>query len=199
MQTLVAELSVTSGMPDTDPASQFAWCVQQGINAWQKAGEIVVREIEKDPSFPERVAAKFASISEHTVRVFQRIGLKQIHPELYLSAKPGAKMLLRLPYETQEKHLKEPVDLLIKTGEGWETLRADVDKLTKDQAEQVFDRDGIRDAAAQRLYIESKAARQTASTPKHKDEFKVIGKTLHVLGPCQLSRKQLLRIIEDME
>jgi hypothetical protein len=184
---------------DKDPVSQFARLFQLGIDAWLEAGKIVVSEMEKDPSFPERVAAKCKHISEHTVRIFRQFGLRKMHPELYASGKPGAKMLLRLPYETQEKHLKEPVELLIKTPEGWETLRADVDKLTKDQAEQVFSKDGIRDAAEQRLHIESKLARQNVAAPKHKDEFKVIGKTLHVLGPCQLSRKQLLRIIEDME
>lgn len=104
----MSNTTALSASNENDPASQFASLLQVGISAWTKAGEIVAREMEKDPSFPERVAAKFKHISEHTVRVFQRIGKKLVHPELYMSDKPGARALLRLPYSLQEKHIKEP-------------------------------------------------------------------------------------------
>lgn len=175
---------------------QFVSLFQQGYEAWVKAGKLVSEALEQDPDFGDKVHAKHPEISVDTVYAFDRLGRKELHPKLLVSDSPGARRLRRLPYSIQEKLTSNPVSLLIKTDKGWDTLSVSVFNLTPEQAAQVFDSDGVRNEQAQRAFLESKHSKALIQVD---EPYRVSGRKLMVMQPCQLTAKQLVRILSEME
>lgn len=174
----------------------FVTLFQRGYDAWIEAGKLVASALEEDPDFADKVHAKHPEISCDTVYAFDRLGRKELHPKLLISDSPGAKKLRRLPYGYQEKYSDNPVPLLVKTEKGWETLKASVFNLTSEQANQVFDADGVRPEAAQRTWLECKSSKAIIQVD---DAWRVTGRKLIVMQPCQFTAGQLARMLADME
>lgn len=176
--------------------NKFIELFLKGIELWLEAGRIVSQALEEDPDFAEKVNAAHPEISVDTVYAFDRIGRKQLHPKLVISDSPGARKLRRLPYTMQEKYTDEPVPVLIRTESGWETLKVNVFNLTSEQAAQVFDGDVIRTEGAQRAWLESKASKALIQVD---EPYRVSGRKLLIMQPCQLNAKQLATILAQME
>lgn len=174
----------------------FVELFQRGYDAWIEAGKIVAGALESDPDFAEKVHAKHPEISCDTVYAFDRLGRKELHPKLLISDSPGAKKLRRLPYSVQERYCDAPVPLLIKNENGWEVLMASVFNLTTDQANQVFDGDGVRPDGAQRTWLENKNSKAIIQVD---EAYRVSGRKLIVMHPCQFTAGQLARMLADME
>lgn len=179
-----------------DRIDRAAALIQQGIDAWVEAGKIIAELVDSDPLVLEEMSRK-KGIPLGVLERFEQIGRKQIHPQLLCSDAPGFRKMIKLPYSIQERYLVEPVDLLIKTDTGWETLRVDVKNLTPDQADQVFTRSGIRDAAAQRAFIEDRAAKRLAPLAKGDLPYRIVGNKIVILSACTLSTKELANILAE--
>lgn len=177
----------------------FIEFVMQGIECWTKAGEIAAMASESDPNWIDDVCDKCPDITPECVKRFIDIGRKKLHPRLAISEAPGVRRLRRLPYAVQEKFSNEPLELLVSSGSGWETLRVDVRNLTPDQAAQVLDEDGPRSIAAQRAYIEDRAAKRVAPPIRASLPYRIVGKKLVVMTGCTLERKDLTKILGEME
>jgi hypothetical protein len=180
-------------------ARQFAELMQAGIDKWVEAGKYAAACIDEDANFVDEVCDEFPQITPEMVLTFARVGRSEVHPYLLLSDAPGIRRLRRLPYAVQEKYAKEPVRLLVSHDGKWETLNVDVRNLTPDQASQVFGNDGVRSDAAQRAFIEDKAAKRIAPAVKANLPYRVTSRTLVVMEPVSLDRKELLRILNEME
>jgi hypothetical protein len=178
---------------------RFIDLVFKGVEAWMEAGKIVCEILDEDPEALDRIVAQCPNISPEMVIRFEQIGRKQIHPQLLLSDAPGVRHLRRQPFQLQEKHAKEPVEMLVKTDKGWETLQVDVRNLTARQAEQVFGKEGIRSAAAQRVYLEDQNARHHAPPVKANLPYRVVGREIVVMEPCRLSAREVAQILADIE
>lgn len=176
---------------------KFAELVSAGIESFVEAGKIVSRNLDADPEFADKIHAAHPSISVDMVYSFDRIGRGELHPKMLVSNQPGIKKLRRLPFRYQEKYADEPVPLLIKNGNSWETLQVSVYNLTPEQARQVFDADGVRTEAAQRAWIE--AAKAKAAPISIDEAFRVVGRTLVVMEPCKLTARQLAGLLAQME
>lgn len=179
-----------------DSVEKFYTLLQEGYEKWIEAGRIVSEALEQDPDFADKVHAAHPEISTDTVYAFDRIGRKQLHPKLVMSDSPGAKRLRRLPYSLQEKHSNQPVPVLIKNERGWDTLNVSVFNLSSEQASQVFDSDSLRTEAAQRAYLETKSTKAFIQVD---EPFRVSGRKLIVMQPCQFTAGQLARVLADME
>lgn len=182
--------------PQKTNIERFVVLFQRGYDAWIEAGKVVAAALEDDPDFADKVHAEHPEISVDTVYAFDRLGRKELHPKLLISDSPGAKKLRRLPYSLQEKCIDNPVPLLIKTEKGWEILNASVFNLNSEQANQVFDADGIRPEAAQRTWLESKSSKAIVQID---EAYRVSGRKLIVMQPCQFTAGQLARLLADME
>lgn len=175
---------------------KFVQLVNEGVEKWIEAGEIVSREIDNDPSWPDKVVKEHPEISEDTIYAFDRIGRKELLPKLLMSNKPGPKRLRRLPYSYQEKFAEQPVELLVQAQGEYDTLKVSIWNMTPDQARQAFDVDGPRTPQQQRAWMES---RHVSEEARHFNEpFRVSGSTLVVLEPCRFSTKQLASILAQM-
>ncbi len=180
----------------TDQISKFVSLFQQGYEAWIEAGKIVSASLESDADFADKVHAAHPEISCDTVYAFDRLGRKELHPKLLISDAPGSRKLRRLPFTLQEKYTEQPVKVLVKNSKGWDTLEISVFNLTPDQANQVFDGDSIRSEAAQRAWLEGKASKAMIQID---EPYRVSGRKLVVMQPCQFTAGQLCRLLADME
>jgi hypothetical protein len=178
-------------------AKYFVDLVFKGIECWIEAGQFVATKIDENPNFVDEVCREFPQLSPEYVIRFEQVGRKKLHPQLILSSAPGARRLISLPYSLQEKHITEPVDVVIKTDAGWETLKIDIRNLTKDQADQVFERDSIRSEAAQRAFIEDRAAKRVAPSTNADLPYRIVKNKLVVMEPCTFSASELARILSQ--
>lgn len=173
--------------------------IQQGISAWAEAGRLIAEGIDENKNFIDELCSKHPMLSDGIVRRFEQIGRGTIDARLLVTENPGAVRLRQLPIQLQQKHLSEPVEVLIKTDSGWETLRMDVMNLTRDQAAQVFTADGVRSVAAQRAFIEDRAMKQAAPLAAAELPYRVNGRKLVITNPCTLTSKDLARVLAEME
>lgn len=177
--------------------AQFVELISQGIESWVKAGRIVAEAVDDDPDWIEKACDAVPGLQYETVRQFERIGRGHIEPRLLLSNTPGSRRLLGLPIEQQQRFLKDPVPVLIKTDAGWETLKTPIDNLTAFQASQVFGDRKVRTEAEQRAWLESKATVRAAA--QIDEPYRVSGRKLIIFQACQLSAKQLAQLLAQME
>lgn len=181
-------------------ANQFVKLVMEGIDAWTRAGEIAARAIAENPNFIDEVCDACPDITPEAVKRFQAIGLKKLHPQLAISEAPGVRRLRKLPFALQEQFVKAPIELVVLRDKGGvEVLKVDVRNLTPDQAAQVFTEDDIRSAAEQRAYIEDRNAKRIAPPTRANLPYRHDSKKLIVMEPCTFSRKELAKILAEME
>ena len=188
-----------SDKPVKHQAQNFVELVLKGMEAWTKAGEIAARAAEDDPEFVDNVCDAHPDFTPEFVKRFVLIGQKKLHPQLLINESPGVRRLRRLPYEVQEKHAHDPVALLIKTEKGFDTIQVDVRNLTPDQAGQIFSDDGVRSEAGQRAFLEDKFAKRMAPPVKSNLPYRVSGKKLIVLVPCQFDKRELTKLLLELE
>lgn len=177
---------------------QFIDLVLQGTQCLYEAGVIAAQAIDADPDFIDKVCDLCPDMTAEFVKRMELIGRKRLHPQLAISETPGVRRLRRLPYGLQEKHVKTPLPVLVRTESGWDVLKIDVRNLTPAQSVQVMADDHIRSEAEQRAFLEDRAA--VNAVPKgHNPPYRVTGNRLVIIEPCQLSRKELATLLAEME
>jgi hypothetical protein len=180
-------------------AELFISLITKGLESWLAAGKLVMESLEANPAWAEEVHALYPEVGLETIYAFERIGRMKLHPRLLLSDAPGYRRLRCLPYDLQEKFLKEPVKLLIREGKNWEELNVNAVNLTADQCKQVFTDHEVRSVPAQRAWIESQNMRKLVPFSDAEMPYRIIGKQLVVNAPCRLKVSELARIIAQME
>jgi len=181
--------------------SEFCSLVNTGIEAWSKAGELVVKLIDEHGLSVASIAQASSYLTDEIVGRFEQLGRKQIIPNLLISDFPASKHLFRLPYSEQKRLIDGQVELLVVTEKGTETLMVDTENLTPAQCKQVFDRTAVRSIGAQRAYMESKKEEYRISSAIHESDpfYKVRGKKVIFTKPCEISSRQLAQILAEIE
>lgn len=179
---------------------QFIEAVKQGALALKRAGDLLVQCLDADPNAKARISAK-SGIGMSTLNVFERIGRKQLHSDLFLMDVPATPFLARLPYSDQEKYLHEPVELLVGNNGSADVLKVDIRNLTPEQARQVFAHDHTRDIAEQRAWLaqQSRKAKTVNVTPTN---YRIKGDAVEFLlggNKLRVTRAELLRIAAEMD
>jgi len=183
--------------------SGFRSLIMEGIDAWVKAGEILVDLLDNHGVTYDQITSKCDGITTDILARFEQIGRKQIYPQLLVNTSSGSRKLAAMPYSQQVRYSKEPVSVLVKNGKSSDTLLVKVENLTTEQVRQVFAKDGIRDLGAQRAWIEDreKAIREAEVVECSEWEvpWSVKGKQVVFSKPCAMGRKELLAILSEME
>ena len=176
---------------------QIATLFTDGIEAWRKAGEILVQLYDADPDNRAKIKSDLCAFPSGALNTLERIGRKKLVPQVYASAGIGFKRLQSMPYDVQERCLKAPVDLLVIDNEGRaDTLKVNIKDLSKEQAAQVFGATELRDLSAQRAYLAD--ARAKSAPQRVEDAFRLLKDRLVVVRPCELSRQQLTSLLAQM-
>lgn len=181
---------------------QVATLIQQGIDAWEQAGAIIVRLIDSGTSIDEIHDQMNGSIPTGALESFERIGRRQVVPSLLIADYPAASHLMKLSIDQQESLLSNGCSLMILNESGPNVLKCSVRDLTGDQCRQLFNGNGVRSPGQQRTWIESnREKRATAKLAlKAADEPYIIrrGKVLFN-KTCELTRQQLAMLLAQME
>jgi hypothetical protein len=181
--------------------TEFVALVTQGIECWNKAGEIVVRLLDEHNMTIADIAETSELLTEDIVTRFEQLGRKQLIPCLLVADYPAARHLVRLPYSEQKRAVETSVDLLVCEGKETSVLKVSVENLTPTQCRQVFDGDQVRSIGAQRAWLEDRRAtqeiRDVLSSPGAL--YQVRGRKVVFKRPCELSAGQLAQIISEIE
>jgi hypothetical protein len=174
----------------------IASLILKGIECWYDAGRALCDLIDEDPSVIDKICADIPALSPNVLRQLERIGRKQLMPSLLLKNGPGWNKLRAMPFDVQEKYSDTPVELVIITEKGHDTLKVKVEDLSAAQVRQVFKDDCIRDVSAQRAWL----AENQPMKPKHVIEqpYTIHGKFVD-FSECRLSLQQLLTIAAQMK
>ncbi len=133
----------------------FGQYVEQGVEAWKKAGEILVVMIDADDSARGKILNKYPWMNVDILASFERIGNGQLYAPLLLDSSPGARRLSQLPYDQQAKLYGSNVE--VATVRGGEVITS-VRKLTllnESEARLVLSDTGLRP-----IHEQSKMARE---------------------------------------
>jgi len=175
--------------------------ITRGIECWSKAGEIVVKLIDDHRMTIQEIAGNSEFLTEDILSRFEQLGRKQILPQLLVADYPAARHVIKLPYSEQSRAADAGVELLVMGDEGHSTLKVGIGNLTPLQCKQVFTKDSIRSLAAQRAYIESQKTYNEIKDRICTDEaiWKVSGRKVVFLKPCQMTARELAQIIAEIE
>lgn len=174
----------------------FSSLVQQGIDAWTRAGALLVEMIESDPKCRESIIEQCPDITEEILSRFEAIGRKQIHPQTLLNNSPGMRRLRRLPYSEQARYVSEPVELLVQKPDGPQKLKVAIKNLTANQAMQVFGTHGVRTPEAQRAWLESNSGKKAAQAPA--TPYTIHGRKVIFNAGCEVSARELATILAQI-
>lgn len=172
--------------------------IQDGINAWERAGREIVNLIDINRMSLEEIAEKANCdfITPNVLAQFERIGRGQVMPKLLVMDFPASRHLQRMPLSEQQRLIDGTVQLLVIRDNGTDALMVNTKDLTKDQCKQVFSKDGVRSLGGQRAFIEDRRKKIpcTASTPSWQIKA---GKVIFN-SACELTRQELAVILAQL-
>jgi hypothetical protein len=137
-------------------AQHFYALILKGIEAWREAGDYLVAKIDENKSFIDDVLKEFPNLNREFVYQFERIGRKQLLPELLLEGSAGASRLAMLPYRSQVALYNKPIDVVVRREGNFFIERKAVNKLTPKESAVVFDAKKIRSAKEQQSVIQER-------------------------------------------
>ena len=180
--------------------TSFIELFKQGVEAWIKAGEILVELVEDDPHVYDYIIQQCPTLNAGILGRFEQMGRKSLHPQLLLSASPGFSKLQKLPYSMQERFIDEPIPLIIETDDGTDVLLVKAKDMTKDQATQVFAQNRLRTEGEQKAWLiqqRSNAARPVGTAkPWRLSGDSLIVKTAD--GEVRFPRSQLAAFVAQL-
>jgi len=174
-----------------------------GLERWYEASLIVVDLIDEQNGEAIEMLKRESNgmFNDRAIAAFERMGRKQLVPQLAYMSGAGPERLAKMPFSVQEKYLGEPIELLIlKDDESTDKLKVSVHDLTPKQAAQVFDRDCVRSLPAQRAWLENERARTVAiAKPVPQFPYRISGRRVTFFEGCTLTAQELARILSQIE
>lgn len=174
--------------------------ITEGLEAWVKAGELVVEILDEGQSLKDIETETGLSVT--LLGQFEKIGRRVVHPKLVHENSCGYRALSKCSYSDQQRFLEEPVEVLCMKEDGeTDILRVNVGDLTSRQCKQVFDSGKVRDLAAQRAYIQSRVEEsvEKSMAAQYVDKpYLVRGKKVTFMKGAIMTDRDVLRILEEM-
>jgi hypothetical protein len=181
-----------------DRINDFLTLWKQGVDAWIKAGEILVYLVDRDPHTYDYIIQHCPLMNAGILGRFEQIGRKILHPQLLLSASPGFAKLKRLPISLQERYLDEPIPVVVHTSAGTDVLLVQVKNMTKDQANQVFAADRLRTEGEQKAWLMDAASKAAKPVNRVERPWTIKGSKA-VINGVEFTRKELAGILAAMD
>lgn len=189
---------MTTTLTNETEINEFLSLFKQGYDAWVKAGEILVQMIDRDLDVIDVILDRYPDLNAGILRQFEKMGRKQLHPLLLLESTPGEARLARLPYSEQVRHIDKPVEIIVETEAGPDTMSVQTKHLTRLQAEQVFAKDHVRNLAEQRAWLMDRRERSvTDALQTH--PWRIVGRNHVEVAGVRLTRKQVLEILKELK
>lgn len=155
----------------------FVDLLDQGVEAWVKAGKLLVQMLEKNPNTYGIILKECPRLSISLLLTFERIGRNELHPNLVLDSSIGARQLLSLPYPLQDKYYKETIPVVV----GLDSKRQPViqrklyHQLNKDEARRVFSFGKLRSVEEQAEMFPTQKKEARKHVHDERSKFSSIG------------------------
>ncbi len=177
--------------------AELQQAIYTGVEAWKKAGQLLVEMIENDGLALADIAEK-TELPLDVLSQLEKIGRNQLLPQLLLAEYPAARKLERLPMSEQSRLMIEPVEvMLLKDGDP-DTLLVPIRHLTGAQVRQVFASNHVRTLAEQRQWIESQ--RPVSEPVKVAVPYMLTRRGSVIFNQaCELTAKEMLRIVAQIQ
>lgn len=136
---------------------RFVAYLYEGVAAWDKAGKLLVKLVDKNPDVKAKIVREHPEISMGVLARLEMVGRGFVLPEMLLSDSAPFRASRVLPISEQKRLMENPsVPLVIREEGRTEVLTADFRNLQPAQVKQVFAKDHIRNEAEQRAWMEAK-------------------------------------------
>ena len=176
--------------------------LRSGLDSTIEACSALARLVRQDPENLARLKEAAPNVPPAFIAKMLRVGEKTMHPGLLLNSYAANAQLARLPLSIQERVIKTGSAEVVTDPDSGDFDRVSLVDLTPAQAKQVFADDGPRDKMDQRAWLKRHvtAQAQTAVINSIQGAAYVCRKSgvVSVLRPCELTRKELLRILEEL-
>ena len=180
-------------MRSEETIGAFVGLVYEGVNAWEKAGKLLVKLIGRNSDIKKRIVKEHPEISMSVLSNLEMVGRGEVKPAFLLSDTANYRAVRSLPVSDQAALLSDPrVPLVIREQGTTEVLMVDFRNLQPAQVRQVFSRDHIRSEAEQRAWIEAQAL------PKFRRDWTVVGGMVVFQRGAKLTVTQLSGILQEV-
>jgi len=182
----------------TEKIQSFASLCQQGIDAWIKAGEILVELVEADPQVFDKIIEFEPRMTAGILGKFEMMGRKVLHPQLLISDSPGFEKLSQMPFSVQERFLNEPIPLVVETESGTDVLMVSAKNMTANQARQLFGKGRIRTEGEQKAWLVDQRAKHAKPVGSNIPAWSIRGGRVVFTEGATLSAGELATIITQL-
>lgn len=176
---------------------EFIAAYVSGMEAWKKAGKLIVELVEDDPHVFDYIAQKCPSLTQGVLETFEKIGRGMLLPALAMDSSPGGRMLKNCPLSLQMRYEREPVPLIVETNDGTDVLLVKPRDMTRDQARQVFATGRIRSEGEQKAWlVDNRARKYVPNNPPA--PWKIKGTKVEFQAGATMSAGELAVIISQL-
>lgn len=177
---------------------EFANLCQQGIDAWTRAGEILVELVEADPQIFDKIIEADPRMNAGILGKFEAMGRKVLHPQLLIGDSPGFEKLAEMPYSVQERFLSESIPLVVETESGTDVLLVSAKNITSNQARQIFGKGRIRTEGEQKAWLMDQRAKKARPAGTNIPAWTIKGGRVCFAEGATLSAGELATIITQL-
>lgn len=183
--------------------NRFHKLVSDGVEAWTKAGKLLVEIVDADPDAYDTLLEAGNGITRAHLAKFEAIGRGSLEPRLLLNGSPGYHKLQHAPLSTQQKALRDGIKLYEPDGQGGITHRiVRPEDLSPFEVSQVFAPGGaVRSPEEQKAYLAKRETRRKVtkgSKTLDLPDYKIIrGKVVFNAG-CTLTASQVAGILAEL-
>jgi hypothetical protein len=138
-------------------------------------------------------------INTHTLSALEKVGRRQILPELFCADFAAVEAVKRLPLSEQERLIirKETIEVAEPKGDEIEIRHMDVQDIPSSQVQQVFSQEGVKPISTQRSYLTAAKLRQPSPLPDA--PFTVRPGRLEVHGPYTFTYRDIMRLLPSIK
>ena len=177
---------------------QFIDLFKQGVDAWIKAGEVLVDLVENDPHSYDYIIQQCPQLNAGVLGRFEQMGRKTLHPQLLITASPGFSKLQKLPFSMQERYIQEPIPVIVHTADGTDVLLVQAKNMTKEQAAQAFTSDRLRTEGEQKAWMMQQASNAAKPAQRSGNPWTIKGSKVIING-IEFTRRELAGILAQMD
>ena len=136
-------------------------------------------------------------VTKDFLRRAEKVGRGIIVPEFLVDSSPVARRLMRCPISEQKKYYDGLVDVLTANND---VLKVNVSDLTREQMDQIFAHDHVRDIPAQKNYLlnQKKITTEEIKVKTWEKPYKVVRDGV-VINGVKFSRGDVLDILKEMK
>ena len=175
----------------------FIEAFHSGLNGLKRAGDILVKMLEADPTVKDRII-EHHGLPHSTLNMLEKIGRGVVLPKIAWTYP----RLERLSIGDQRRAVEGSVPMVIVKGNDVDTIQVNLLRASKEVQDQILSGDHIRTPDEQRAFLMGKAnseAMKQKSDGAKKMPWRRVGKTIHVDAGTILDRSAILTMLRALE